>query len=46
MLSKLREKLPVYMLPNKILLAEQLPETGNGKLDYKKLQRMAADTYD
>ena len=35
--SKLREKLPIYMLPTKIIELEEFPLTKNGKIDRKKL---------
>ena len=35
--SKLREKLPVYMLPTKLIELEEFPLTKNGKIDRKKL---------
>ena len=35
--SKLREKLPIYMLPTKLIQLEEFPLTKNGKIDRKKL---------
>lgn len=35
--SKLREKIPVYMLPTKLIQLEEFPLTKNGKIDRKKL---------
>lgn len=36
---KLRDKLPRYMMPNKVVRLEQLPFTANGKIDRKTLQQ-------
>ena len=35
--SKLREMLPIYMLPTKLIQLEEFPLTKNGKIDRKKL---------
>ena len=37
--GRLKEKLPRYMLPNKVVQMEQLPFTANGKIDRKTLQK-------
>lgn len=37
---KLKEKLPRYMLPNRIIQLEKLPFTANGKIDRKTLKTM------
>ncbi len=37
-LKKLRDKLPKYMLPNKIILLEEMPHTINGKIDRLRLK--------
>ena len=37
--GRLKEKLPRYMLPNKVIQLEQLPFTANGKIDRKTLQK-------
>ena len=31
--AKLKEKMPRYMVPNKIIRLEQMPLTSNGKID-------------
>jgi amino acid adenylation domain-containing protein len=36
-LEKLRNKLPSFMIPNRIILLDKLPLTANGKIDYKSL---------
>lgn len=38
-MKQLKEKLPRYMLPNKVIQLEQLPFTANGKIDRKSLQK-------
>lgn len=38
--AQLREKLPRYMLPNRVQRLEQMPFTANGKLDRTTLLRM------
>ncbi len=40
LMEGLREKLPRYMLPNRILRLERLPFTPNGKLDRAALRRL------
>lgn len=35
--NKLKNMLPNYMLPNKIIIVEQVPINHNGKCDYKRL---------
>ncbi|MDW6004023.1 AMP-binding protein [Vibrio mangrovi] len=37
----LREKLPAYMLPQKLVLTEQLPMNANGKVDRQRLAEVA-----
>lgn len=39
--TALREKLPFYMVPKRIVFLEHLPVTNNGKLDRNKLREMA-----
>ena len=39
--SALREKMPAYMVPKRILFVDDLPVTNNGKLDRNKLKEMA-----
>lgn len=39
MMKKLKEKLPRYMLPNRVYPMEKLPLTPNGKIDRKRLQK-------
>ena len=38
LMSSLKNKLPRYMLPNKIIQMDQLPFTANGKIDRKTLK--------
>jgi len=38
--SILTQKLPPYMLPNKIIILDELPKNQNGKIDRRKLQEM------
>ena len=40
MLAKLSEKLPKYMLPNRLIRMTALPRNANGKIDRKELGRM------
>lgn len=37
-----REKLPAYLIPNRIILRQEFPLTANGKIDYRKLKEEAA----
>ncbi|MEU2041173.1 amino acid adenylation domain-containing protein [Nocardia niwae] len=39
----LAERLPGYMVPNRILVVERLPVTSNGKLDAQRLAALADD---
>lgn len=39
--SELSKKLPLYMLPNNILVIPEIPLTGNGKVDIKHLCSMS-----
>jgi amino acid adenylation domain-containing protein len=36
--ERLREKLPAYMVPSRIINAQKLPQNQNGKIDYKSLK--------
>lgn len=38
--SELSKKLPLYMIPNHIILVSEIPLTGNGKVDIKSLCNM------
>jgi D-alanine--poly(phosphoribitol) ligase subunit 1 len=38
--EKLRERLPKYMIPKKIVLLESMPVNSNGKADRKQLRSM------
>jgi acyl-coenzyme A synthetase/AMP-(fatty) acid ligase len=38
--GRLRDRLPWYMLPRRILLVERLPLTTNGKTDRRALQSL------
>lgn len=40
MLGALSEKLPKYMLPNRMIHMEELPRNANGKIDRKELGKM------
>lgn len=39
-LAKMREELPNYMIPKKIIFVEKLPTNHNGKIDIPKLQEI------
>ncbi|HCC07991.1 MAG TPA: hypothetical protein DEP72_07555 [Clostridiales bacterium] len=39
----LKKKLPIYMIPSKIIKIEKMPLTINGKIDDKSLQQMKTD---
>ena len=40
LVTVLREKLPRYMIPNKVIQLETMPLTANGKLDRVTLKKM------
>ena len=40
MLAKLSERIPQYMLPNRMVYLEQMPHNANGKIDRKALNEM------
>lgn len=40
-LVALRKQLPKYMIPNRVLILRELPHTPNGKLDNKRLKKIA-----
>ncbi|KAK4611887.1 Nonribosomal peptide synthetase TES [Fulvia fulva] len=40
-----RDKLPPYMMPRAVLVIDQMPLTNNGKVDHKKLAKMAASEF-
>ena len=42
--SYLRNLVPVYMIPAKIVCVEQMPLNANKKIDYTKLAQMREDT--
>lgn len=42
-LADLAERLPGYMIPARLLVTEQLPLTGNGKLDRRAIDALIAD---
>ena len=44
--SKLKEKLPVFMIPSKLIQLDEFPITKNGKIDRKKLLLMKDDKHD
>ena len=44
--SKLKEKLPIFMIPSKLIQLEEFPITKNGKIDRKKLLLMKDDKHD
>lgn len=43
LLSSLRGKLPRYMLPNRLIRLERLPQTANGKIDRAALKKMCLE---
>lgn len=38
-----RDRLPKYMLPNKMFFLENMPHNANGKIDKKMLQKIYGD---
>jgi acyl-coenzyme A synthetase/AMP-(fatty) acid ligase len=44
--SKLKEKLPVFMIPSKLIKVNYFPITKNGKIDRKELLLMKDDKHD
>ena len=42
--AHLRQALPSYMVPHHFVQLDQMPQTNNGKIDYKKLPKPSADT--
>ena len=40
MLAKLSERIPQYMLPNRMVYLEQMPHNANGKIDRKALAQL------
>ncbi|MBF6286123.1 non-ribosomal peptide synthetase [Nocardia cyriacigeorgica] len=42
----LAQTLPSYMVPHRVLVVDQLPVTGNGKLDARRLTELATDALD
>jgi acyl-CoA ligase (AMP-forming) (exosortase A-associated) len=42
LLKALRNDLPRYMLPQRVVVCEQLPRSGNGKFDRARLRKMVA----
>ena len=38
--NKLKETLPVYMVPNVLTKLEEMPMTKNGKIDRNKLKQL------
>ncbi|MFK3873283.1 amino acid adenylation domain-containing protein [Pseudoalteromonas rhizosphaerae] len=43
--EQLRKQLPNYMVPSRFLFVESFPLNNSGKIDYKKLDSMDAQTY-
>ena len=41
--SKLKEKLPIFMIPTKLIKIDEFPITKNGKIDRKKLLLMEGE---
>jgi acyl-coenzyme A synthetase/AMP-(fatty) acid ligase len=44
--NMIKNKLPSYMIPQKIIKMDSLPINANGKIDRKKLKELAGGTYD
>nr|MCR5515109.1 D-alanine--poly(phosphoribitol) ligase [Lachnospira sp.] len=41
LLEELREDLPSYMIPNKVIMIDEMPMTKNGKIDRNALKQVA-----
>lgn len=43
--ARLAGSLPAYMVPQRVLAVDALPVTGNGKLDVRRLEALAAEAF-